>query len=207
MSNRPDEVTGRAAAGPLARLVGWRRFILVGLLVAAGSIAAACASGTYPLDIFYEMHYAQSYGFDEPPRLSPPEGAIPITGNQPATAENPVPGQGIAEGARLFVTNCVICHGPAGKGDGPVLKTIQEKYGYKTEETGLTLSPDLSSSEPDHAQSIPDETVLGWISNGSAFVMPPFAKLLSVDERWLLVNYIKHCLGEERSDDCPPPPQ
>jgi mono/diheme cytochrome c family protein len=29
-----------------------------------------------------------------------------------------------------------------------------------------------------------------WITNG-ATVMPAFSKLLSVEERWLLVNYIR----------------
>ena len=187
----------------LKRLAGSRRLVIAALLVVAGVTAAACANGTYPLDIFYEMHYAQSYGAHEPPRLSPPESAVPITGKALATAENPIPGARVDEGARLFATNCVICHGSQGRGDGLVLVTMQEKYGYKTLDA-LGVSPDLTSSvEVGHAQSLSDKGVFDWITNGTGFVMPSFAKLLSVEERWLLVNYIDRCLDEVGLPDCP----
>ena len=76
----------RAAARP--GLVG-----LVAVCVAASVLAMACANGTYPLDFFYEMHYQQSYQSHEPPRLSAPEGAVPITGRPLFGTENPIPGE------------------------------------------------------------------------------------------------------------------
>jgi len=187
----------------LKKLAGSRRLVMAAILVVVGVTAAACANGTYPLDFFYEMHYAQSYGAHEPPRLSPPEGAVPITGRGSATTENPIAGTRFDEGAQLFVTNCVICHGPAGRGDGKVLVTMQQKYGYETL-SALGLSSDLTSSAAvGHAQSLDDKGVFDWITNGTGFVMPSFAKLLSVEERWLLTNYIHGCLGDMGLPDCP----
>ena len=178
---------GRKRAGPPVAL-------LVGLLMVLGVVAASgCANGTYPVDLFYEMHYQQSFGAHEPPRLTVPEGAVPVTGREIFGTENPIPsGERLEEGARLFVTNCAFCHGATGKGDGHVLRTMVDKYGNRYQAHPV-LSPNLTSSElPTHAKGIAtnDAVLFAWITNG-ATVMPPFAKLLSVEERWLLVNYIR----------------
>lgn len=161
-------------------------------IVALSVVAAGCANGTYPLDIFYEMHYTQSYSSHEPPRLSPPEGAVPITGRPVFTPENPIPGQRVEEGARLYAANCVFCHGTAGNGEdpqlqGPVLRIMRESYGYGTAARPYTITPDLTS---DVVKDLPDAGLYGWITTGVT-VMPSFDKLLTIEERWLLVNYIR----------------
>ncbi len=168
------------------------RFGLLAIIVALGVVAAGCANGTYPLDIFYEMHYTQSYSSHEPPRLSPPEGAVPITGRPVFTPENPIPGQRVDEGARLYAANCVFCHGTAGNGEdpqlqGPVLRIMRESYGYGTAARPYTITPDLTS---DVVKDLPDAGLYGWITTGVT-VMPSFDKLLTIEERWLLVNYIR----------------
>ena len=38
------------------------------------------STGTYPIDIFQEMHYNQTYKAQEPPRLLPPSQSYPISG-------------------------------------------------------------------------------------------------------------------------------
>lgn len=99
--------------------------LAVGLLVAL--VAVGCSRGTYPIDFFYEMHYQQSYSSHEPPRLSPPEDAVPITGKEllitsedVAELTNPLLQDevrlGVREGAQLFATNCAFCHGDEGRG-------------------------------------------------------------------------------------------
>ncbi len=165
---------------------------VLALLVLLGVVAAGCANGTYPLDIFYEMHYQQSYQPHEPPRLSPPEGAVPITGKELVGADNPYAGQRVEEGKRLFMSNCVFCHGPTGNGEdpglqGPVLRIMREKYSYGTPARPYAITPDLTS---DFVKNQPDIGLFAWITNGVT-VMPPFEKLLTVEERWLLVNYIR----------------
>ena len=185
--------------GPLGHLGSWwrggvksRRVHLLGLFVLLSALAAGCANGTYPLDFFYEMHYQQSYQSHEPPRLSPPESAVPITGKPLFSIDNPtIEDPRLEEGERLFQTNCVICHGSLGDGKGKVLEIMQTpKYGY---EFAPDLSPDLTDKEgAGYAPNIPDNQVFAWITAGvSNGMMPSFSKFLTVEERWLLVNYIR----------------
>jgi mono/diheme cytochrome c family protein len=175
----------------------WRRGVkagrlhLLGAIALLGLLAASCANGSYPLDFFYEMHYQQSYQSHEPPRLSPPASAVPITGKELFTPTNPIEGERVEEGERIFQINCVICHGPSGKGDGKVLEIMRTpKYGYRL---APDLSSDLTSTDgAGFAPNIPDSQVFAWITAGvSNGMMPSFSKLLTVEERWLLVNYIR----------------
>ena len=190
---------GRLASGP------GRLGVLAAVLM-AGLLGASCANGTYPLDFFYEMHYQQSYGSYEPPRLSPPQSAVPITGREVLPTENPIPGQRAEEGGRLFAANCVFCHGAKGEGDGAVLRTMKRKYNYGTDERPYTITPDFTD---DFVVNQADIGLFGWITNG-VIVMPSFDKLLTVEERWLLVNYIRTLQRPTNGDgdgdlaDCPP---
>ena len=139
--------------------------LLAGLLVVLGVVAAGCANGTYPLDLFYEMHYQQSFGAHEPPRLTVPEGAVPVTGKELFGTENPIPpGERLEEGARLYATNCAFCHGATGKGDnpelqGPVLRIMREKYNYPQSNPtkDYTITPDLT------ADFVKDQADVGYL--------------------------------------------
>ena len=95
----------------------------------------------------------------------------------------------IEKGAELFANNCAFCHGTSGKGDGPVLQVMRDKYNYPQSNPGgqYTITPDLTS---DVVNAQPDVAIYAWITNGVT-VMPPFNKLLTVEERWLAVNYIR----------------
>ena len=184
MNSVTDKLVDRVRQ-PL-RFTPERVYLLVLFLLVGGALIG-CANGTYPLDIFYEMHYQQSYHSHEPPRLTAPLGAVPVTGRPTFGAENPILGERIEEGARLFASNCVFCHGSDGKGTGQVLLTMQDKYGYGTDDRPYTITPNLTD---DFVKSQADVGLFGWITNGVT-VMPSFDKLLTVEERWLLVNYIR----------------
>ena len=169
-----------------------------GLLALAGT---ACSRGSYPLDYFQEMHYQQSYRIQEPPRLQPPEGSVPITGKSVvltpknmSSMANPFPGQRTDEGARLFAVNCSMCHGASAEGDGLVLnKMVGEPYNYE-----VKVDPNLTK-----VAALPDFLLFAIITNRDLFipvpkdpkipraVMPRFGNLLTEEERWMLVNYIK----------------
>jgi putative copper export protein/mono/diheme cytochrome c family protein len=90
-------------------------------------------------------------------------------------APNP---QSVAAGKAVFTTNCVPCHGVTGKGDGPI---------------GITLNPrpaDLTIHAIPGVHS--DGQLHDWITHGfSGSVMPAFGKVLSDEDRWNLVNYIR----------------
>jgi mono/diheme cytochrome c family protein len=88
----------------------------------------------------------------------------------------------IAVGGRLYPENCRSCHGQAGKGDGPVAKT-------------LSVPPaDLTAG---HLWGHSDGELFWWLSHGiegpegDALVMPGFAATLSEDERWNLIDFIR----------------
>ena len=176
-----------------------RAVILFCILILTTFASISCAQGSYPVDFFYEMHYHPSYHPQEPPRLSPPESAVPITGKEVpltvddiATLVNPIPEEMIDKGKFLYEINCAMCHGLSGTGDGTVLGLMINKYNYEPK-----LPPDLTT-----VKGYPDGFLYGIISNRDLIltdpnqhkVMPQFQKLLTPTERWAIVNYI-------RSDD------
>ena len=136
--------------------------------------AIGCTSGSYPVDIFYEQHYQQSYKSHEPPRLSGVPGAVAFYPAPPNTFDDSV--------EHLYDVNCQMCHGTGAKGDGPVLNLLINSYGYET-----AITPDLTTLTPAEIESFLKVTVRPFGPNS---VMPPFGKLLSEDERWALAQYI-----------------
>lgn len=165
---------------------------LVGLALAAGLLAAGCSQGAYPLDIFYEMHYQPSYKAQEPPRLSPPASAVPWYG---ATAPEATSFGG--SGKHIFETNCAMCHGVEGRGDGPVLGRMIVDYGYQATDAAL-LNPDLTSEA---ARSLDREGLRGVVTGG-VNVMPSFAKLLTEEQIELALDYVQGCIQDGDAGAC-----
>ena len=163
--------------------------ILLGILVLTLFTGCLAKTGTHaPIDVFAEMHYSPGHRSQEPPRLQNPLGSIPIGGTdveltlaEYQSLENPVEtnpeNSQIADD--LFRVNCSMCHGPLGKGDGPV--------GYKIAQGGYITPPDLTESASVERS---DGELFGLITKG-VYVMPRFKGLLSADERWLLVRHIR----------------
>ena len=161
------------------------RFLLLALVV--GMLASACSytlpgRGSYPLDIFYEMHYQQSYKSHEPPRLSGVADAVAWFPAPKSTASD------TNTGSYLFAVNCSMCHGAEGmgsaspEGPGPVLKTMVDRYGYSEKApTDLTLFP------PEFIVGILQSTARPF---GPDSVMPPFGKLLSAGEQQAIAQHI-----------------
>ena len=148
---------------------------LLGIAMLAALAALGCTQGSYPVDIFYEMHYQQSYKSGEPPRLSAPESSV---------AWYPAPNStSFDDGQHLFAVNCSMCHGAGGQGDGPVVQELKETYGYKP-----VIDPPIVTDNPIGNIVL----ILGSESRffGPDSVMPPFGKLLSDEERLKIAQYI-----------------
>ncbi len=82
----------------------------------------------------------------------------------------------LKEGKALFETNCAMCHGERGDGNGPGAQVLKEKPADFT-----------------------DAHMMGEMTDGEIFYklsegrmpMPGFKSKLSEEERWHLVNYVR----------------
>jgi mono/diheme cytochrome c family protein len=86
--------------------------------------------------------------------------------------KNPV--KGVGDAKKAVETNCVSCHGPGGKGDGPAAAALPQK------------PADWTS---DKIQKQSDGEIFWKISNGRG-PMPPWNSLPE-KQRWEIVNYIR----------------
>lgn len=105
--------------------------------------------------------------------------APPSAANRP----NPLAGNAnaLAAGAKLYVGNCLTCHGPNGKGDGPGAVALERKpadLGARIRTTGEK-----------------DGELFWKISEGRA-PMVTWKTSLSETQRWELVDYIKTFAGK-----------
>ena len=151
-------------------LKGW----FVGIATLFGILVVGCSQGSYPVDIFYEQHYQQSYRSHEPPRLIGVADAVAFYPPIVSTVTN--------TGADLFRVNCQMCHGADAQGTGPVLAKMIENYGYEP-----IVSPNITNRPVSFiASRLEAETR----PLGPSSVMPPFGKLLSEAERNAIAKYI-----------------
>jgi mono/diheme cytochrome c family protein len=100
-----------------------------------------------------------------------PEEAAAVPNPLEATAVN------IIAGAELYAASCAVCHGETGEGDGPGSEGLE------------TLPADLHE---DHVQGVTDGALYYVISHGKPETpMPAWENVLSADERWLVVIFIR----------------
>ncbi|MCP9450476.1 MAG: CopD family protein [Nitrospira sp.] len=83
----------------------------------------------------------------------------------------------ISNGMSIFSENCVPCHGPQAKGDGPLAKTLPKK-------------PIDLLTEPHTAMHTAGD-FFHWLTYGRFNgVMPAFGDKLSEEERWDVLNFL-----------------
>lgn len=116
-----------------------------------------------------------------------PAGTLPRTGGEltppreardaAAKRQNPIKAApaSLAHGQALFAIYCTPCHGPGGKGDGPV----SPKF---------IPPPDITHPSIQKART--DGYLQHVIGTGGA-VMPAYGEALSPEERWDVVNYLR----------------
>ena len=143
------------------------------------------------------------------PSIKPQEGlmtpfprrSIPVTGlptkvanrEEAKTLVNPIPvsDASLAKGRVLFRIYCSACHGLTGKADSPVSPKIG----------AISLVDDYVQ------KNLTEGWIFGTITFGS-YVMPAYGRPagrddlrgsndLSVEERWHVVNYVKHGLVKD----------
>ncbi len=134
----------------------------------------------------------------------PPEGAIPRgfkpiyyepTGEDALRAgeqlRNPYSGgdkEALERGAAVYAGFCVHCHGPAGRGDGAVVRR------------GYPGPPSLLAGQ---TSDKPDGQLFHIISYGQAN-MPGHASQISREDRWKVISYIRTLQEKNRATEQAP---
>jgi mono/diheme cytochrome c family protein len=88
----------------------------------------------------------------------------------------PVDAALLATGRRRFEITCAACHGPLGDGVSVVASKMS-----------LRLPPSLLT---DQIRTLPDGRLFEVVSEGYG-LMPPYADVLSVRERWAVVAFVR----------------
>jgi cytochrome c oxidase cbb3-type subunit 2 len=130
-------------------------------------------------------------------RTAPNPSATPAFLDTPVAARPAASADTIAMGKALYDKNCAHCHGEDGRGDGygaPFLIPAPRDFTTAQYKFRTTVSGALPS----------DEDLFRTISRGANGTgMPPWQYLLSDEERWALVDYVK--AFSPRFDGAPAP--
>ena len=170
-------------------------------------------TGGNAVQVFTEMHYQPSYRAQEGPRLLPPSDSVPVTGREIRYAsleeytalempESTARTYDEAEAQHLYAINCQVCHGPALQGDGPIMNM------WPTTSEGVLRGPVPANLLEDITRTATDGDLFAYISLGgrqgaaarirdrrSTSPMPEFGLLLSEEERWALVQFLRSHVG------------
>ena len=171
-------------------------------------------TGANAVQVFTEMHYQPSYRSQQGPRLLPPSESVPVTGRElryfslEAYQALEIPTELASSydqtrGQHLFTVNCVVCHGPTLRG------SEEQQESAKAAFLKFNPRPPLPANlKGDLTKDATDGELFGFISGGgrqglsailrgreSASPMPEFGRLLTVEERWTLVQYLRSQMG------------
>jgi mono/diheme cytochrome c family protein len=107
--------------------------------------------------------------------------ALPATIDSMAGVPNPVPAdaRSLSNGRQYYSINCAVCHGDAGKGDGPIVAK------------GFPGIPLVGAGSPTPGRT--DGYIWGMIRNGRG-LMPSYNRIEELD-RWDVVNYVRGLQG------------
>ncbi len=158
-----------------------RLLILVGAVAVVSAVILLFSFDVIKIDWNSFMKIQPAYQPMEDP-LPVATDSIPIEGAAfvPGTGApaNPVTADpvSIARGKEFFSIDCALCHGPEGKGNGPIATYLQNK------------PADLTSTA---IQALSDGAIFITISSGVPGKMPALNENLSVRERWDVVNYVR----------------
>jgi len=111
---------------------------------------------------------AGTLAIDAPRIVDRREARFGLINPRPASADV------LKEGAELYRTYCVMCHGESGVGDGAVAQHFRRV-------------PDLKTP---YIQNYTDGRLYTVLREGGSN-MPPYAEALSVDERWAVVHFVR----------------
>ena len=103
------------------------------------------------------------------------------------TMPNPIPiGDVVLEqGQKIFVRNCSMCHGLTGRSDSFISVTFKS-LGIK-EPADFANAGSIAGSPNDGTK----DGLAFWIITDGTGNMPPFRHLLSNEDRWAVIHYLR----------------
>jgi mono/diheme cytochrome c family protein len=105
------------------------------------------------------------------------------------TLANPYAGGASAEvlarGALEFNRNCMVCHGPAGAGNGPVVQIAKDSAGKS-----FGRFPGAPAINGAATAARADGYIYGVIAAGRG-LMPPYGERVTHLDRWAVVEYVR----------------
>jgi len=126
--------------------------------------------------------------------LAPPEGVVALgqyrfpygVGEEEALRaaaeiENPLAptSSNVARGQHIYNTFCIVCHGPGGEGDGPIIGRF----------------PNPPSLLADKAKGHPDGRIFHILTRGQG-IMASYAIQVRPDDRWRVIHYVRQLQGQ-----------
>ena len=158
----------------------WRGLAIIALVLSPFVVGLLFTYQIIRIPTSTDMAQSRAVGYQEGPRILPPEGAVPIQGEAVIPEEfpvNPVTADDVSlqRGKILYGIHCALCHGDAGRGDGPLAKHFTR--------TPENLIGAEASAEFDGSVYL---TMLEGFGE-----MPSLAENLTVRERWDVINYIR----------------
>lgn len=159
----------------------WRGLIFIGLVLLPFIVGPLLTFEIIKIEFPTNMADQPSVGYQEGPRLLPPEESVPITGKTivlDTLPVNPILADetSIQRGQILYSIYCALCHGDNGQGDGPLAKYYEERPIRALTSANITGQF--------------DGQLFRTISEGFSR-MPPQAEALSPRERWDVINYLR----------------
>jgi mono/diheme cytochrome c family protein len=179
-------VTVRRSDGPMVRgRTAVAAALALAVIAAMGCSTLDKAVGKVPW--FTTMRDQPAIRPFELPRV-PPEGSVPVTGREDSldllldlkNVVDPVRADSasLARGRLVYEQYCIVCHGPAGHGDG----TVVAKF---------VPPPDLTA-DPTKQRS--DGYLYAMIRQGRG-IMPRYGDKVRGADRWSVVNYVRQLQG------------
>jgi mono/diheme cytochrome c family protein len=161
-----------------------RILIVLAVLAVAGYGLLMATYEVVGVDFTSFMEDQPSIGYQESPRRLPAADAVPLS--RPAYLDvaagvtNPVPADEVSlqRGKILFDLNCALCHGPQGKGDGPITRFWREDARRPANLTDPRIG------------QYPDGTLYGIVTRGLGG-MPPHRENMTEREYWDVINYVR----------------
>lgn len=162
-----------------------RVLLILSILVIAGVLVSACSTSepapTATEEQVEEEHEEEAEHTDGEDEHSPEEheeGGHTVP-DEASAVPNPISAsdESVASGEEVFATNCALCHGETGEGDGPAA-------------AALAVPP--ADLHEDHVQGLTDGALFYIISHSEPdSPMPAWEDVLSEDERWHVINFLR----------------